>query len=170
LRYHPDVRALVVVSLLLAGSCSDDEVRPVDAARSIDAANTLDAADPDAAVQLDAAAACAGMRLGGACWYQGALGESCTTVCTAHGGFSPATITYAGAASAGDRSHAAGCSEVAAALSVRPYTANVDNVNETNDYGCVEEPDKNRSELVSLAATVAGSANAMLARFCACLQ
>ena len=159
--------ALASVALLLA-SCGDDEARPVDAAAVDAAADATIDATADAAI--DAAAACAGTRVGGHCWYKGALGESCTTLCASRGGVSAATIAFAGAASAGDRSNQASCQAVAAALSTRPFRADIDNVNESNDYGCVEEPDKNRSELVSLAATVTTSAHVMLARFCACVE
>ena len=157
-------------------ACSDDEALPD--ARAVDAPTTdapvqVDAPRPvDAAIDapIDAPAACAGTVVLGACWYKGAVGASCTATCVAHGGVSAATVTVAGAASAGDRSHVAGCMAVAAALSARPFAAGVDNVNDPNDFGCVEEPDKNRTELISLAATVATSSHVMLARFCACAE
>ena len=158
------MRSPLVILVFLAAACSDDEALPIDAAPD---AAIVDAA-PDAAI--DAAAACAGTRLGGACWYRGAIGESCTTVCAAHGAVDPVTVSFAGAPAAGDRSNQAHCQAVAAALSTLAFTAQVDNVNQTNDYGCVEEPDKNRTELISVAATVAGSAHVMLRRFCACTQ
>lgn len=167
-RYDREMlRVSAVLALVLCSACSDDEALPIDAAPVIDAP-----AAPDAAVDatIDApvdAASCAGAMVGGACWYKGALGESCVQACAAHGGVDQATITFAGAASAGDRSHVAGCQAVAAALSARPFNS-ADNVNESNDYGCVEEPDKNRCELVSLNATTTTGAHVMLARFCAC--
>lgn len=165
----PHVRtSLVLVSIIagvLTAACADDEFRtdasvnvPVDADTVLDAA--IDA-------PIDAAATCAGTVVGGHCWYKGALGASCTTVCTGHGGVDAATVTAAGAAAAGDRTNLAGCQAVIAALSLLPFST-VDNVNESNDYGCVEEPDKSRCELVSLATTVTTSGNPLLARFCAC--
>lgn len=159
---------LVVLASASASACSDDEALPPLVDAPVADAAVTDAAI-DGAVQIDAAA-CAGTVVGGACWYKGAVNQSCTTVCTAHGGVSAATITFAGAASANDRSHQAGCQAVAAALSTFAFNAGVDNVNETNDYGCVEEPDKTRTELVSQNATLQTSAHVMLARFCACLQ
>lgn len=33
-----------------------------------------------------AVASCSGVQVGGYCWYYGALGENCYSVCTAHGG------------------------------------------------------------------------------------
>ena len=154
------MRSPLLIILLLTAACSDDEALPIDAA--------TDAAVADASP--DAAASCAGTALGEACWYKGDLGQSCTAVCAARGGVDPVTISFAGATAAGDRSNQAHCQAVAAALSTLAFTAQVDNVNETNDYGCVEEPDKNRTELISLNATVNGSSHVMLRRFCACTQ
>lgn len=39
---------------------------------------------------------CAGAEVAGACWYLGAEDASCEDVCGAHGGFDPATQTFAG--------------------------------------------------------------------------
>jgi hypothetical protein len=39
---------------------------------------------------------CAGYPAGGYCWYAGAVNQSCDTVCTGHGGYNSATLTYAG--------------------------------------------------------------------------
>lgn len=132
---------------------------------------TADLVPPvDATPAGDMTPPCAGTRIGGACWYKGAQGASCTTVCATHGGYDPATATYAGAPTANDRTNVARCMAIAAALSTKPFTTGVDNVQDPNDYGCVEEPDKNRTELVSLGATVAGGSNALAARFCACVN
>ncbi len=158
------MRSSLLIILLLTAACSDDEAPGLDAATD---AAIVDAA-PDAAI--DAAAACAGTRLGDGCWYKGDLGQSCTAVCAARGGVDPVTVSFAGATSAGDRSNQAHCQAVAAALSTLAFTAQVDNVNAPDDFGCVEEPDKNRTELVSLNATVSGSSHVMLRRFCACTQ
>jgi len=162
------MRALSTLLILLTACGGDDEhqtdARPVDA--------TVVDAPIDAAIDatVDAAATCAGTTVGGHCWYKGAVGASCTTVCTNHGGVDPATIGYAGAPTAGARANQANCQAVAAALSPLAFTAAVDNVSLSNDYGCVEEPGKSRTELVSLAATVTTSGHELLARFCACAQ
>jgi hypothetical protein len=37
-----------------------------------------------------------GVEVGGGCWYLGAYGESCDTVCSTHSGYNDATKTYAG--------------------------------------------------------------------------
>src|SRR5205823_3362661 len=37
-----------------------------------------------------------GRRAGGFCWYIGASGQNCSSVCQPHGGYSEATRTYAG--------------------------------------------------------------------------
>lgn len=39
---------------------------------------------------------CAGTWVGGYCWYLGAKGQSCDTVCASHGSYHEATRTYAG--------------------------------------------------------------------------
>src|SRR5512137_2781188 len=68
----------------------------------------------------DGESGCGGAVLGGACWYKGALGESCTQVCAPHGGYSAATASWAGSPTAGDRTNEANCQAVAAALSSNP--------------------------------------------------
>jgi len=162
------VKSLPVVAVVTAlvacalSACSDDEQLPTP---------TIDAAVVDAAPAIDAAidaAACAGTVVGGACWYRGALGQSCTTVCATHGGASAATVSYAGAVTANDRSNQAHCQAIVAAFAGLAFTAGVDNVTDPNDQGCVDEPDKNRSELISLNPTVVGGSDPMLRRFCAC--
>lgn len=39
---------------------------------------------------------CGGTLIGGYCWYLGANGDTCNTVCSTHGGYNAATGTYAG--------------------------------------------------------------------------
>lgn len=39
---------------------------------------------------------CSGTVVGGFCWYFGAVGQSCDTVCTTRGGYNAATHSYAG--------------------------------------------------------------------------
>lgn len=111
---------------------------------------------------------CGGTELGGACWYKGALGESCTQVCASRGGYDAATASWAGSPAPGDRGNAANCAALAAALSTHPFQPSVDNINGLDDFGCLEEPGKSRTELVSVAATTESGANAVAARFCAC--
>lgn len=41
---------------------------------------------------------CVGTSVGGYCWYYSTLGQSCTTVCSTHGGYDSATESYAGMA------------------------------------------------------------------------
>jgi len=179
---------VLVLVLALVAACDDSpstgrDLGPPDLSVTMDLATTppdqaappdlltVDLVPPvDAAPAGDMTPPCAGTRIGGACWYKGAQGASCTTVCATHGGYDAATTTYAGAPTANDRTNLAHCMAIAAALSTKAFTTGVDNVQDPNDYGCVEEPDKNRTELVSLGATVAGGANALVARFCACVN
>jgi len=53
---------------------------------------------PPAGVTVSACApTCSGQSQGGYCWYKGAAGQSCTTVCSSHGGVVTAgIINYAG--------------------------------------------------------------------------
>jgi hypothetical protein len=39
---------------------------------------------------------CAGVSVGGYCWYMGSSGQSCTSVCATRGGYNAATRSYAG--------------------------------------------------------------------------
>ena len=150
------MRYLLASVLLRSAACSDDEVRPP---RAIDGN------------QVDAAPTCAGTVVGGHCWYRGMVDQSCTTVCATHGAVDPATVAYAGSPVAGDRTNAAHCTAIAAAIAGGfAFNAGVDNVQDPNTFGCVDEPDKTRTELVSQNATVATSNNALVRRYCACTQ
>ena len=55
--------------------------------------------------------ACAGTLVGGYCWYLGAVGGSCDTACSSHGGYNAATRTYVG-----DQGTSANCATVLDAL------------------------------------------------------
>ena len=155
------MRYLLASLLLLWVACSDDEVRPPLA---------IDAATVDAAT-VDAAPTCAGTVVGGRCWYRGAVDQSCTTVCSTHGAVDVATVAYAGSPAAGDRTNAGHCTAIAAAIAGGfAFNAGVDNVQDPNNFGCVDEPDKVRSELVSLNTTLVSTSNALVRRYCACTQ
>jgi hypothetical protein len=39
---------------------------------------------------------CGGVEIGGACWYRSGTGQSCKSLCSAHGGYDSATKSYAG--------------------------------------------------------------------------
>ena len=170
------VMKLGLLSLVvLVAACSDDEQVPVhvvDAAAidaAIDAAPPIDGPPPvDAPIAIDAAPTCAGTVVGGHCWYRGAVGESCTAVCATHGAIDPATVSYAGAPVAGSRANQANCQAIVTAFAGLAFAPGIDNVQDPNDFGCGDEPDKNRSELISLNATVATSSNPMVRRYCAC--
>ncbi len=167
------MRYLLASLLLLSVACSDDEVRPplaIDAAVVVDAAMAVDGPPVLDAPVVDAAPTCAGTTVGGHCWYRGAVNESCIVVCTTHGDVDAATVTYAGAAAAGDRSNLAHCQAIVTAFSGLAFNNTVDNVQDPNDFGCADEPDKNRSELISLNATVASDRNLLVRRYCACSE
>jgi hypothetical protein len=78
-------------------------------------------------------AACGGTSVGGYCWYYGASGASCDTVCTGHGGYNSATLNYAGSAGTN-----AQCNSVLTALGA-PGSSTIDagNCGTWNKYmGC----------------------------------
>lgn len=54
-----------------------------------------------------------GVAVNSVCWYYGAAGESCTTVCASRGGYNSATLTYVGSGGS-----AANCGAVMDALGV----------------------------------------------------
>jgi hypothetical protein len=54
---------------------------------------------------------CDGVSVGGYCWYLGAAGQSCNTVCSGHGGYNAATRDYAGSGGTTTR-----CTNVISAL------------------------------------------------------
>ncbi|MBY0415386.1 MAG: hypothetical protein K2Q18_14535 [Bdellovibrionales bacterium] len=78
---------------------------------------------------LSEASGCAGVNVGGYCWYYGHSGESCGTVCTNHGGYNEATETYAGVSGTN-----AACTEVSDALGV-PAASMIDTSCSVG-YGC----------------------------------
>jgi len=105
-------------------------------------------------------ATCAnGAIVGGLCWYLGAAGESCNTVCANQGlAYDPATNTYVGAAGTG-----ANCEAVLDALGV-PAGVLLE-FDCLNEIGCYYDGGRNRCnvEPVNPAASFGGGAPA-----CAC--
>lgn len=72
--------------------------------------------NPPAGVSIAACApTCSGVSVAGYCWYAGSasVAQSCTTVCSTHGGTTDGTINYTGSAASGG---AANCRNVAIAL------------------------------------------------------
>ena len=62
--------------------------------------------------------ACAGVRLGGACWYLGDAELACDAVCASHGGFAPETASIVGTPAQGGSIE--GCTAVLEALDALP--------------------------------------------------
>jgi hypothetical protein len=106
----------------------------------------------------DTAPACEGALVDGHCWYLSAFTESCTEVCTNHGGHNEATITYAGSSGT-----IVNCRCVLQVLaSIGPYIYDQPG----DGYGCHlldGEP-----EWESVAETTAGAAGPGRERACAC--
>jgi hypothetical protein len=64
---------------------------------------------------IGAVTSCAGSLVGGSCWYYGSTSDSCTTVCSIHGGYNSATQAYAGSGGSD-----LNCTAVMNALGVNP--------------------------------------------------
>jgi hypothetical protein len=66
---------------------------------------------------------CAGVALGGACWYLGDAELACDDVCASHGGFAPETATIVGTPAQGGSVE--GCTAVLEALGALPAPVTV---------------------------------------------
>lgn len=106
---------------------------------------------------------CGGTVVGGFCWYAGAVGQSCATVCANHKGYDTATETYAGKAGT-----LAQCTAVVAALWGPQTTA--DQVNLT-PVGCgyFTGTTTGYGRVTTVPATDVG-AHASGSRACACID
>ena len=62
---------------------------------------------------------CDGIRIGGYCWYLGTNGQSCTTVCSTHGGYNVGTSLYAGSGATSQLLQQQQCGAVADAFGFR---------------------------------------------------
>jgi hypothetical protein len=109
-----------------------------------------------------------GVEVGGSCWYYGALGQSCTTVCSNAGkSYSAATESYAGSAGTD-----AQCGAVLDAIG-GGGTGDADQVSDCGfNLGCYWSPpggggDNMRGRCTNIAATAGGSW-ALANRACAC--
>lgn len=103
---------------------------------------------------------CGGVEVGGYCWYFGATDANCTTVCTGHGGYNAATLSYAG--SDGTNGN---CQSVLEALNAGPPGGGVS----TNGFtlGCMTNA-SGTARYRGTGATVEGSNGAAYRRACAC--
>lgn len=88
--------------------------------------------NPPAGVTIAACApACSGVSVGGFCWYAAtSVSQSCTTVCSAHGGYNSGTLSYAGSGGSN-----ANCLAVVAALF--PGATNVTDGLSSSAAGCL---------------------------------
>ena len=103
---------------------------------------------------------CSGSKLGTHCWYIGLDGESCTTVCSTHGGYNSGTLTYAG--SAGTLVNCQALVDIFDAGS-----SAVDDAACTDAFGCCITGSSTDTRCTG-AATTAGAAAAGTLRVCAC--
>ncbi|MCB0376940.1 MAG: hypothetical protein KDD33_00480 [Bdellovibrionales bacterium] len=104
---------------------------------------------------------CAGTLYGGYCWYHGSSNQSCTTVCSTHGGYNSATLTYAG--SSGSNTN---CQNVMNAMGADGST--VFSSNWGLGLGCFNSTDASGTRYRDSAATTAAGQSAAALRACAC--
>jgi len=90
--------------------------------------------DPPAPPLPEPEPECAGARLEGSCWYVGALGLSCTTVCATRGGFSPASLAVVGTPAQGGSIDA--CDAILQALGAPPGVVNEGFREDALGFGC----------------------------------
>lgn len=108
---------------------------------------------------------CDGVMVGGYCWYAGATGQSCNTVCSAHGGCNLAgTKNYIGSGGT-----VAQCKVVGNALG---FSGNVWNITNGHGayyaYGCTYVPANKEITRLAVEATTCGAAQSAYRRICAC--
>jgi hypothetical protein len=121
------------------------------------------AAPDPSAIAGNSAAGCAGSVVGGFCWYLGAAGQSCTTVCASHSGFNAGTLTFAGSSGT-----LANCQAVIISVS-GPYSgaSTGDNVCGGVKIGCNLAPGNNAVRC-NFGPTDASSTIVNAQRTCAC--
>jgi hypothetical protein len=102
---------------------------------------------------------CSGVWVGGACWFLGALNQSCDTACTAQG-----KVYHAAGQSYADNPNVSNCQDVLDALSAvgsgAPSTS-------ACSYGCAARP-SNSTRRLCTSATTSSATNASYQRACAC--
>ena len=86
---------------------------------------------------IEGVAACEGVVIGGACWFEGDPGESCDAVCALHGGYNEATRIYAGSIGTDAR-----CNEVLQGLGLSQQSGCTDVLNRSSPgLGCAADFD-----------------------------
>jgi hypothetical protein len=110
---------------------------------------------------VDAQCTGGGKCVGGSCWYLGAYGESCDTVCSSNGGYNDATRTYAGSSGTD-----ANCLSVLTALNGGTGSMNTSS---SPGFGCwVYDAAHSYARYRSTGTTDASTALGTTRRACAC--
>lgn len=117
-------------------------------------------AGPPSGVLVEDVVTCGGTTVGGYCWYYGAAGDSCDTVCSTHGGTNAATISYVGSSGTD-----AQCQSVLAAFG--------DNATFYQDscstgWGCYSLTSPARRIRCADPVTTQSASNGIIRRVCAC--
>ncbi|UXI70284.1 Ig domain-containing protein [Tahibacter amnicola] len=125
-------------------------------AYSITAHNVDGTATTSVNITVQAPISCGsgGQAVGGTCWYFGQNDESCTTVCTTHGGYNAATLSFAGSGGSN-----ANCGQVLTALGAfnpTPVTATA-SLNGISGMGCGSDYTNEATSYRFTSATTAGA-------------
>jgi hypothetical protein len=107
---------------------------------------------------------CGGFSLGGYCWYTGALGQSCDTICSTRGGSTSGTINYVGSGGS-----LANCVAVVQGLGLSALSPSDNNQAFYHQVGCA------RTSHGFVVRGISGTTNytsvmASASRFCSCAQ
>lgn len=129
---------------------------------------------------------CDGIWVGGYCWYHGTKGQSCTTVCSSHGGYNEGTSLYAGTGAQPYQLQMQRCGEVASAFGFKNaeacptgqppgYACAVGSLNPASGFGCTIDTSHywEPQQIVwafNDPATTATASGSYQSRFCACNQ
>ena len=132
------------------------------ASYTVTASNTAGSTNTTISIEIIASTYCPGITVGGFCWYYGAGGESCTTVCSARGGYD-ASGTRDWAGSGGTN---ANCKAVFEAIGETDGDDTVANL--SGAYGCASDWSDISDWWRYTSATTAGASSANVHRVCAC--
>jgi hypothetical protein len=121
----------------LGGEADAGSVRPttpLDAGLVPADASIVPPSTPEGPPEPEPEPACAGVRVGGVCWYLGAAELACDDVCASHGGFAPEGAAIVGTPAQGGSIE--GCTAVLGALDALPAPVTTGFRNDGLGLGC----------------------------------
>jgi hypothetical protein len=111
-------------------------------------------------LQLNPSSSCGASTVNNTCWYMGAVGESCTSVCASRGNYNPSKALFAHTLS--------GCSQVLTSLLAPNGLVALNTANVGNGLSCVWSYNSYSGVLYSAQNPTAGAAGSNMRRVCAC--